>query len=64
MSKRENITIRIPGIPGRDTKPRSMGASTPRSTSLRTVTMVAAITVPVMLPIPPNTTISKISKVR
>ena len=26
--------------------------------------MVAAITVPVMLPIPPNTTISKISKVR
>ena len=56
--------MRSPGKPFVLTKTKLSGPSRKRSISMHTVTMIDAMTEPVMLPFPPSTTMSRILYVR
>ena len=61
MSSTEKMTMRRPGISGTVSGPMENPASSQRSHSFAAVITKAATTVPVMEPIPPKTTMSKMS---
>jgi len=63
MSRAENTTMRSPGRPSVVKKIRFRGPSRKRSASVITVTATAAMTEPLIEPIPPSTTTSTMLKV-